>query len=289
MRNNIQILKRTTEPIKVNINSGSEHIDIPEESGSVQNDDNMNTKERNARNNANALELRNTRNSAEKIACSENKIIVEGEVSVTKKGPDLVRESEKDLRHRKETEEDEDMEFNILQISKAGDLSPRHTKSLKNGAMKGRPLIPLQILLGKCGRGKRKTLDGLDEICCPKEEGGLGFRSLHDVNKALFAKLWWIFRVSTNSLWNQYMGNKYCKKMHPVVVTSNGASHVGPGALVYAEGEKALEEEPEVNEFINNGHWDEEKLAEVVSEETVHHIMENIKPIVSESNIDKAW
>ncbi|KAG5616263.1 hypothetical protein H5410_016087 [Solanum commersonii] len=106
IRNNIQILKRTAEPIKVNINSGSEHIDIPEESESVQNGDR--------------------------------------EVSVTKKGPNFVGESKKDLRHKKETEEDEDMEFNILQISKAGDLSPRHTDSLKNGARKGRPTIPLQ-------------------------------------------------------------------------------------------------------------------------------------------------
>ncbi|KAH0653982.1 hypothetical protein KY289_031660 [Solanum tuberosum] len=145
IRNNIQILKRIVEPIKVNINSGSEHFDIPEESESVQNGDSMNTKERNERNNANAVELRNTRNSAKKLVCSEHKIIVEGEVSMTKKGPDFIGESEKDLRHGKETEEDEDMEFNILQISKAGDLSPRHTDSLKNGATKGRPTIPLQV------------------------------------------------------------------------------------------------------------------------------------------------
>lgn len=29
-----------------------------------------------------------------------------------------------------------------------------------------------------------------DSLCLPKNEGGLGFRSLHDVPKALFAKLW---------------------------------------------------------------------------------------------------
>ncbi|KAK4706309.1 hypothetical protein R3W88_034132 [Solanum pinnatisectum] len=37
-----------------------------------------------------------------------------------------------------------------------------------------------------------------DSLCLPKDEGGLGFRSLHDVSDALFAKLWWIFRTSTN-------------------------------------------------------------------------------------------
>ena len=36
-------------------------------------------------------------------------------------------------------------------------------------------------------------------MCFPKEEGGLGFRSFFDVSKALCAKLWWNFRTS-NSL-----------------------------------------------------------------------------------------
>lgn len=37
------------------------------------------------------------------------------------------------------------------------------------------------------------------DICLPKIEGGLGFRSLFDVTNALFFKLWWNFRT-TNSL-----------------------------------------------------------------------------------------
>nr|XP_009786255.1 PREDICTED: uncharacterized protein LOC104234397 [Nicotiana sylvestris] len=32
-------------------------------------------------------------------------------------------------------------------------------------------------------------------VCMPIEEGGIGFRSLHDVAKALFSKLWWNFRT----------------------------------------------------------------------------------------------
>ncbi|XP_049366615.1 uncharacterized protein LOC125831476 [Solanum verrucosum] len=51
-----------------------------------------------------------------------------------------------------------------------------------------------------------------EDLCSPKEEGGLGFRSLHDLSNALFAKLWWKFRVSANSLWSAFMWNKYCKK-----------------------------------------------------------------------------
>ncbi|XP_070034673.1 uncharacterized protein [Nicotiana tomentosiformis] len=48
-------------------------------------------------------------------------------------------------------------------------------------------------------------------LCLPKEEGGVGFRSLHDVSKTLFAKLWWTFRTS-KSLWSNFMWNNYYKK-----------------------------------------------------------------------------
>ncbi|KAK6793505.1 hypothetical protein RDI58_006958 [Solanum bulbocastanum] len=65
-----------------------------------------------------------------------------------------------------------------------------------------------------------------DSLCLPKDEGGLGFRSLHDVLDALFAKLWWVFRTSTNSLWSEFIWNKYCKKWHPIMAQGIGASHV---------------------------------------------------------------
>ncbi|XP_060211821.1 uncharacterized protein LOC132639388 [Lycium barbarum] len=65
--------------------------------------------------------------------------------------------------------------------------------------------------------GKSRHWSSWDKICLPKEEGGLGFRSLDDVSKALFAKLWWKFRTS-NTLWSAFMWNKYCKKNKPTEV-----------------------------------------------------------------------
>nr|XP_016516046.1 PREDICTED: uncharacterized protein LOC107832693 [Nicotiana tabacum] len=62
-------------------------------------------------------------------------------------------------------------------------------------------------------------------LCLPKYECGLGFRSLHDVSKALFAKLWWRFRT-TKSLWTNFMCNKYCKKEIPAVVQFRRGSHI---------------------------------------------------------------
>uniref|UniRef100_A0A1S4DHZ1 Reverse transcriptase domain-containing protein n=1 Tax=Nicotiana tabacum TaxID=4097 RepID=A0A1S4DHZ1_TOBAC len=41
-------------------------------------------------------------------------------------------------------------------------------------------------------------------LCLPVEEGGIGFRSLYDVAKALFSKLWWNFRTKS-SLWSSFV------------------------------------------------------------------------------------
>ncbi|XP_016567089.1 uncharacterized protein LOC107865311 [Capsicum annuum] len=132
-----------------------------------------------------------------------------------------------------------------------------------------------------------------EDLCYPREEGGLGFRSLYDVSKALFAKLWWNFRTATNSLWGTYMGNKYCKKFHPIITRNAGASHVWRkmtklGALYYEEELQAGEEEIEVQEFIINGVWDVEKLRTSLSEDMVIHIGENIKPDIGGAENDKA-
>lgn len=56
-------------------------------------------------------------------------------------------------------------------------------------------------------------------------KGGVGFRSLHDVYKALFSKLCWNFRTK-NKLWNVLMSNKYCKKINSMVVPWREGSHV---------------------------------------------------------------
>ncbi|KAK4731320.1 hypothetical protein R3W88_024308 [Solanum pinnatisectum] len=64
-----------------------------------------------------------------------------------------------------------------------------------------------------------------NDMFLPKEERGLGFRSLIDVSKALFAKLWWDFRTK-NTLWSNYMWNKYCKRHGLQTVEWKGGSQV---------------------------------------------------------------
>lgn len=62
-------------------------------------------------------------------------------------------------------------------------------------------------------------------FCMPCEKGGVGFRSLHDVSKAMFCKLWWNSRTKP-SLWSSFIIQKYYKKINPMVVPWRKGSHV---------------------------------------------------------------
>lgn len=47
-------------------------------------------------------------------------------------------------------------------------------------------------------------------MCYPKEEGGLGFKSLLDICNSFSAKRWWRLRTE-NSLWSEFFKSKYCQ------------------------------------------------------------------------------
>ncbi|KAK6773729.1 hypothetical protein RDI58_028967 [Solanum bulbocastanum] len=71
--------------------------------------------------------------------------------------------------------------------------------------------------------GRAKHWIAWNNICLPREEGGLDIRSLFDISKALFAKLWWNFRIN-NTLWSNFMWTKYCKTHRPQMVEWSGGS-----------------------------------------------------------------
>lgn len=64
--------------------------------------------------------------------------------------------------------------------------------------------------------GRAKHWVAWDDTCLPKDEGGIGFRYLFDISKALFPKLWWKFRTRT-IIWSNFIWNKYCKRHRPQV------------------------------------------------------------------------
>jgi len=48
-----------------------------------------------------------------------------------------------------------------------------------------------------------------DEICCPKEDGGLRIRPIHAMNEALKTKWLWRFVTEDGVLWKKVIVSKY--------------------------------------------------------------------------------
>ncbi|XP_077228392.1 uncharacterized protein LOC143861347 [Tasmannia lanceolata] len=59
---------------------------------------------------------------------------------------------------------------------------------------------------------KRHHSVGWDSFCRPKLEGGVGLRSLEDINKALQLKILWNLLQENKSLWSSWFNQKYRKK-----------------------------------------------------------------------------
>ncbi|XP_060182254.1 uncharacterized protein LOC132611915 [Lycium barbarum] len=117
------------------------------------------------------------------------------------------------------------------------------------------------------------------------------------------------------------MGNKYCKKLHPIIAQAKGASNVWKkleavrddvehqiwwqlkggtssfwfdnwtkeGALYFVDNELVIDEEIKVREFTSDGEWNFPKLQEFLAEETVEYIQDTISPKLIQANNDKAW
>ncbi|XP_060210633.1 uncharacterized protein LOC132637582 [Lycium barbarum] len=159
-------------------------------------------------------------------------------------------------------------------------------------------------------------------MCIPKHEGGLGFRSIHDTSKALCAKLWWNFRT-TSSLWANFMWNKYCKKQIPQLVQWKGGSQVWKKML---EARESIEQEiwwepksgssniwfdnwtklgtlsyvvpqswhinehaEDVSELMTYGRWNVNKLMQMFPKDIVQHILQEIDIKCASNEWDRPW
>ncbi|KAG5582667.1 hypothetical protein H5410_053294 [Solanum commersonii] len=125
------------------------------------------------------------------------------------------------------------------------------------------------------------------DMCYPKREGGIDFRSLVDISHALFAKgasqiwkkmmrirdeveheIWWQQKKGTASLW---MDN-WTKQ----------------GALYFTE-PQGLNEEVEVKEMILNEQWNTSRLRQLKSEDMVKCILDNINPRMKGEDKHGGW
>ncbi|XP_075092253.1 uncharacterized protein LOC142172518 [Nicotiana tabacum] len=94
-------------------------------------------------------------------------------------------------------------------------------------------------------------------LCMLVEEGGIGFRSMHDVAKALFSKLWWNFRTKP-SLWSSFVLGHY---------------------IFLVPQDFGIDETVQnVHEVTIDGGWDVDRLFEMLPEDLAVHIIEKIKP-----------
>nr|XP_018629644.1 uncharacterized protein LOC108946822 [Nicotiana tomentosiformis] len=172
------------------------------------------------------------------------------------------------------------------------------------------------------GNARGKHWASWESLCLPKDEGGTGSRSLHDVSKALFLKLWWNYRTK-DTLWTTFMRNKYCKKINKVLVPRKAGSHVwkkilqmrdqiehqiwwqlksgnsyflydnwtGLGPLYHASGPDNWSDESIVHldEVVENEAWNEDQLRDLVPDELANHIIETITPPSAHNQNDKPW
>jgi hypothetical protein len=60
-------------------------------------------------------------------------------------------------------------------------------------------------------KSKNLSLKSWSSICLPKEEGGLGFRRMHEFNLSLITKLSWKLLSNTKCLWVNQLQKKYIK------------------------------------------------------------------------------
>lgn len=60
-------------------------------------------------------------------------------------------------------------------------------------------------------KGNSLMLKCWDSICSPKSCGGIGFRRMHDFNKALISKLAWSVVTDKDVLWVKLFKAKYLR------------------------------------------------------------------------------
>ncbi|XP_071906033.1 uncharacterized protein [Coffea arabica] len=71
--------------------------------------------------------------------------------------------------------------------------------------------------------GRRIHWASWEKLCFPVEEGGLGFRSLLDLERAFAMKLWWRLRQNS-SPWARFMHRKYVGGQHPLLAAAGVGS-----------------------------------------------------------------
>ncbi|KAG5606235.1 hypothetical protein H5410_027727 [Solanum commersonii] len=148
-------------------------------------------------------------------------------------------------------------------------------------------IVPPKYNNKEIGRSKNWAI--CQNIFFPRAEKGVGFRSLFDISKSMFVKLLWKFRTD-NSLWANFMRNKYYKKEISILVQGKGGSYL---LKIMQENTKKNGEQyvivsldlkmKDIRELMNKKGWDSKKLQQALSERIINHVQEYL------SNFNKIW
>lgn len=100
------------------------------------------------------------------------------------------------------------------------------TLALPSSVCNGIDKICRGFLWGSSNLHKRIHKVAWKEVIKPKKLGGLGVKSMKDLNSALIAKLCWRFMRKDGDIWVSVLTNKY---MNSALGASNGASVIWKG------------------------------------------------------------
>lgn len=166
--------------------------------------------------------------------------------------------------------------------------------------------------------GREKHWVSWSNICLPKEESGLGFKSLFDVSEALFARLWWNFKTK-KSLQENFLWNKYYKKFKPQMVEWSEGSQVWKNILLARDcidqklqrglryGNFSLNFDnwihiyllvnhycnnnvfKDISQLMNQGYWNNEVIMELLNKKVCNHVHQRIGVEREIGEWDKPW
>ncbi|XP_059295500.1 uncharacterized protein LOC132048832 [Lycium ferocissimum] len=120
--------------------------------------------------------------------------------------------------------------------------------------------------------------------CLPKEESGLGFRSVFDMSNALFTQV--MVEPKNKAFSMGFIHDQQIRQGDASLWFDNWTSL---GALYHIMEENHTEEEIEVKQFSSGGERNLGALREHLSEDIVQHIVQTISPPVDILPLDKTW
>lgn len=188
--------------------------------------------------------------------------------------------------------------------------------------------IQRDFVWGNTPSQRKVYLVNWEVLCRPKDVGGLGFKSVHPMNKPFLLKLGWQVLTKPNELWVQVLWSKYgrstsakrefiCKDtdLHLLkniaqlwsIISNNIKYEVGNGQEVlfwtdlWLFGNSSLEDRclasaslPEKNvpgqDVVRpNGEWDMDKFRNFVPIDIIKHIHAILPPLVSDVSDIIVW